>query len=227
MLQRWPTPACLLAATLTVISSLGVAARAEMTGRPDTFVERLRALALMETLNADLLASRSATTTLEAWCGAHGMASPVVLKAQRAEGPDKPATPEQRERLRVGPDEALRYRSVQLSCGAHVLSVADNWYVPARLTAAMNTALETTDTSFGRVVASLKPTRRTYAAVVLWTPLPKGWEMHALPPDHPDAIMVVPTVLFEHRAVLYNEEQMPFSEVAEHYTSELLNFERP
>ena len=198
-----------------------------MISRPDTVVERLRSLALMETLNAELLASRSATATLETWCGAHGMASPVVLKAQRAAGADKPATAEQRERLRVGPLEALRYRSVQLSCGAHVLSVADNWYVPARLTAAMNATLETTDTSFGRGVAPLQPTRRTFATIVLWHPLPDGWEMRALPEDQPGATMIVPPVLFEHRAVLYDEAQVPFSEVAEHYTSELLNFGRP
>lgn len=35
---------------------------------PDTFVARLEALALIQTLNAEILASRSATLTLENWC---------------------------------------------------------------------------------------------------------------------------------------------------------------
>ena len=218
--------AFLVAASPLAISLLGVAARADMTSRPDTFLVRLQALALIETLNADLLASRSATTTLEAWCGAHGMASPVTLRAQLDRGADKQPTAEQRSRLGVGPDEPVRYRSVHLACGSHVLSVADNWYVPSRLTPEMNRALETTDTSFGRVVAPLKPTRRTFAATVVWHPLPEGWEMDPPPADHPDQVLSVPPILFEHHAVLYNDAQVPFSEVAEHYTSELLSFVR-
>jgi len=44
-------------------------------GWPDTFVGRLGALAVLETLNAEVLASRSATMTLEAWCRDHRLAS--------------------------------------------------------------------------------------------------------------------------------------------------------
>ncbi len=36
-----------------------------------------------------------------------------------------------------------------------MLSVAHNWYVPARLTPEMNRTLETSDTPFGKVVAPL------------------------------------------------------------------------
>ncbi len=205
---------------------LGVAARAE-TAWTDTYVARLQALALLETLNADLLASRSATTVLETWCGSHGMAAPAILKAELDGSVVKTPTPEQRERLGVGPGETVKYRNVRLTCGSHVLSVADNWYVPARLTPEMNRALETTDTSFGRVVAPLKPTRRTLAASILWHPLPQGWEMMAVPLDHPDHALQMPSLLFEHRAVLYADDRLPFSEVVEHYTSEILNFVHP
>ena len=34
----------------------------------------------------------------------------------------------------IGPDEPVAYRHVRLRCGDHVLSEADNWYVPSRLT---------------------------------------------------------------------------------------------
>ncbi|MFM6832719.1 MAG: hypothetical protein ACKOVA_20640, partial [Novosphingobium sp.] len=44
---------------------------------------------------------------------------------------------------------------VRLTCGDTVLSVAHNWYVPARLTPEMNRTLETTDAPFGKVVAPL------------------------------------------------------------------------
>jgi len=44
----------------------------------------------------------------------------------------------------------VKYRRVQPSCGDHILSEADNWYVPRRLTPEMNRLLETTDVPFGR-----------------------------------------------------------------------------
>jgi hypothetical protein len=39
------------------------------------------------------------------------------------------------------------------------MSVAHNWYVPARLTPAMNAALDASDAPFGKVVAPLGYTR--------------------------------------------------------------------
>ncbi len=65
------------------------------------------------------------------------------------------ATPAIRAALGVGQDEPLAFRHVRLRCGAAVLSDAKNWYVPARLTPAMNTALETTRIPFGTVVRAL------------------------------------------------------------------------
>ncbi len=215
------------ASALLATASLATATRADMTSRPDTYIARLQALALIETLNADILAARSATTALETWCGAHGMAAPAVVKAQiDREGVAKPATNEQRERLGVAAGEPIRHRAVRLACGNRVLSLADNWYVPSRLTPEMNEALETTDTSFGRVVSPLKPSRRTFATTMVWHPLPEGWEMRPAPADHPEQVLAIPAVLFEHHAVLYSDQGVPFSEVAERYTSELLNFAR-
>ena len=49
----------------------------------------------------------------------------------------------------------MAFRHVQLLCGTAVLSDAKNWYVPARLTSAMNAALLTTDTPFGTIVRPL------------------------------------------------------------------------
>ena len=118
---------------------------------PDTYVARLEALALMQTLNADLLASRSATKTLEHWCAVHAMAPQPKIVAVRVPGVDKPAADAQRQRLQVGPADEIKYRRVRLMCGDHVLSEADNWYVPSRLTPPMNHDLETTDIPFGKV----------------------------------------------------------------------------
>ena len=116
---------------------------------PDSFVGRLEALALIESLNADLLAHDSATLTLERWCADHHLADPPRIVAERAPDAVKPASAEVRAALDVKPDEPLGYRRVRLKCGDRVLSEADNWYVPGRLTPDMNHVLETTDTPFG------------------------------------------------------------------------------
>ena len=134
---------------------------------PDSFVARLEALALIESLNADLLAHDSATLTLERWCADHRLADPARIVAERVSDTTKPASPEVRAALDVKPDEALGYRRVRLKCGDHVLSEADNWYVPARLTPEMNHALETTDTPFGKAVAALHFRRHTLSADLL------------------------------------------------------------
>ena len=154
---------------------------AEPTPWPNSFVGRLEALALIESLNADLLSHDSATLTLERWCADHRLADPARIVAERVHDVDKPASAEVRAALDVKPDEPLGYRRVRLKCGDRVLSEADNWYVPARLTPEMNHVLETTDTPFGKAVAALHFRRHTLSADLLWRPLPKGWEMSAAP----------------------------------------------
>jgi chorismate-pyruvate lyase len=202
-------------------------AQAETGPWPDEFLTRLEALALVQTLNAELLASRSATLTLEKWCGEHRLAGEAKIIARLIRGEAKPASAEQRRRLEVGPDEKLKYRRVQLLCGGHVLSEADNWYVPSRLSAEMNRVLETTDTPFGKAVLELKPYRQTFAANVLWWPLARGWENQAMPALARSEAMAIPDALFEHRAVLYTNSRQPFSEVHEVYQRQLLAFPLP
>jgi len=121
-----------------------------MPAWPDTFLARVEALALVETLNATLLAARSATFTLDKWCADHKLAGETKIHARLIRGVDKPIADEQRRRLQVDQNEPVKFRHVELACGDRVLSEADNWYVPSRLTAEMNRSLETTDTPFGR-----------------------------------------------------------------------------
>jgi hypothetical protein len=196
---------------------------------PDTPLGRVEALAVVETLNAQLLGSSSATATLEAWCGDHHMASPARLVAELVRGADKPVTDEQRRVLQVEAGEAVKYRRVRLACGGHVLSEADNWYVPGRLTAEMNRLLETTDTPFGRAVAGLHPVRQTLSAELLWSPLPAGWDLQVgseAPVSGGGGALAIPAAVFRHRAVLYDDSRRPFSEVVETYTSAVLDYPR-
>jgi hypothetical protein len=220
-----------LGALLLVLGRLSLAHAEPSAPWPDTPVARLEALALIETLNAEILASRSATLTLETWCADHGLAGAAEPKivARQVAGKERPPTPEQRQRLEVGPSEEIKVRHVQLLCGDRVFSEADNWYVPARLTAEMNRLLETTATPFGKAVQDLHPYRRTFAATVLWPPLPEGWETRPLPAAPRDAAksLPMPDALFEHRAVLYTEDGKPFSEVDEVYQRALLDFPPP
>ena len=194
---------------------------------PDSAASRLAALALLESLDADLLSHDSATLTLERWCNAHQLAVPATIRAERVPGVDKPSGEEQRRLLAVGPGEPLRYRRVRLACGAHVLSEADNWYVPARLTPDMNQALDTADVAFGRAVQALHFQRRTVSAELLWHPLPEGWEMEGSLPLPGPAALAIPAEVLRHRAVLTLPDGTPFSEVIETYTGEVLAFPAP
>jgi hypothetical protein len=227
--MRWVTAVLALAGIVTSIAPAAAPAQGQALDWPDTFTSRLEALALVQTLNAEILASRSATIALENWCSAHRLADAGEAKivAHLLAAEPKPATAELRQRLAVAANDELKYRRVQLSCGARALSEADNWYVPSRLTAEMNRILETTDTPFGKVVAELKPYRLTFAVNIFWWPLPKGWEtLRMLPAATAGQGMAIPDVLFEHGALVYAGGQ-PISEVHELYQRQLLAFPAP
>jgi len=221
---------CMKAAALLVAVCLSRAVPASAQQGPewrDTFQSRIEILALLQSINGEILTGSSATRTLEEWCGGHRMAADPKIVATRVSGIRKEPSAEQLQRLAVHDPSEVRYRRVELRCGAHLLSQADNWYVPGRLTAEMNAALETTDTPFGKAVQPLHPYRRTFSATMLWSPLPRGWEQQPRSqfPSH-RRMLVIPRELFQHRAVLYTTDHVPFSEVVETYQSELLAFPR-
>jgi len=200
---------------------------------PDTFVARVEALALLQTLNANLLGHDSATQILGEWCRDHQLAHDPHIVVQRVRDRNSPASEAQRQELRVASTEEVRYRHVRLLCGPLVLSEADNWYVPSRLSAAMNHQLETTDAPFGAVVRDLHFQRHTLSAKVLWEPLARGWEMEsggdaarAAEPTR-NARLEIPDRVLEHRAVLSLPDGTPISEVIETYTGNVLAFAPP
>ena len=209
---RWGSAALLIfVATLTSCVCL-----------PAARLARIEALALLQTLNADLLSHDSATLTLERWCADHSLAEPPRIVARRMRETVKPIPDDLRERLAVDAAEPIAHRHVQLMCGTHVLSEADNWYVPGRLTAEMNRRLENSDEPFGKVVQALGFQRRTLSAQLLWSPLPPGWEMSAASSDR--APLRIPHAVLRHQAILYTSAHVPFSAVVETYTNQLLDF---
>ncbi|MDQ0447718.1 hypothetical protein [Methylobacterium aerolatum] len=156
---------------------------------------------MVEDLRGRIVRSDSATAVLERWCAEKGLAGQARLVALRDTSLDKTPTDEQRARLGVTPGEPVRYRHVRLACGTRVLSEADNWYVPSRLTPEMNAALDGTDTPFGRVVRPLAPVRRVVAV-----------QSFPLPPAP-----AADTPLVRVDAVLVTGSGAPFCEVVETY----------
>lgn len=97
---------------------------------------------------------------LERWCGRQ-------VTAHRTAFAEK-ALPEcHRRSLELMPRERTAYRHVRLVADGQILCEADNWYVPERLSAAMNDALERTNRPFGKVIAPLHPSRRVLSTKVL------------------------------------------------------------
>ncbi|MGH6958314.1 MAG: hypothetical protein ACREEW_16740 [Caulobacteraceae bacterium] len=142
--------------------------------------------------------------TLERWCAERHLADPPTVVARRVKGVDKHANAHVRALLRARPGETILYRRVALSCGGHVLSRADNWYRPERLTAAMNHELQTTDRPFGLVVKPLKFHRERR-------------EDKTLAPGGADVL--------RHEALLETPDGTPFSLVVETYTRAVLDAE--
>ena len=137
---------------------------AEPAPWPDDFVARLEALALLGRAWRRPPEPRQRDAHARTLVRRHGSPIPRASSPSACATPTKPATADVRAALDVKPDEPLGYRRVKLKCGEHVLSEADNWYVPARLTPEMNHVLETTDTPFGKAVAALRFRRHTLSA---------------------------------------------------------------
>lgn len=143
-----------------------------------------------------ILGGQSASIVLQRWCADHGL--PPLL-AQRIKETEKPPAPAVLAALIVRPGEPVGYRRVKLACGTVILSEADNWYVPARLTREMNRQLDNTDAPFGFVARPLHFTRRTLGS------------RRAPDADH----------FLEVTAVLVSGRGAPFSYVIEDYRREL------
>lgn len=121
----------------------------------------------LDQFEATLARHDSATLALEEWCGLRGIPDPkITARMLAASDEDWPARLRGRLGLHDADDEGIALRHVQLGCNGTVLSVAWNWYVPGRLTPAMNEALRSTNVPFGKVVAPLRFRRKALATVL-------------------------------------------------------------
>jgi chorismate-pyruvate lyase len=188
--------------------------------RPSPMCARQEALSLLQKLNADLLSQPSATLTLDRWCEAFGFPGPVRIVANIMRDVQKAPTAEQRRLLGAGARD-ICYRRVQLRCDSYILSEADNWYLPERLTSKMNKELQETDIPFGRAVQALRFQRRTLSSEFLWQLSTQRDSQKTTPPSE---ILEIPRHVLEHQAILTLPDGTPFSLVVETYTGTMIAF---
>ncbi|MFM5932208.1 MAG: hypothetical protein ACKOPQ_15005 [Novosphingobium sp.] len=130
------------------------------------FLLLANAPASLAEFEAQLARHDSATVALGEWCEARGLAVPGTITASdRTQGTSNDPPAKMRRLLDIASGERFAMRHVHLNCGGKTLSIAWNWYVPSRLTPAMNEALATTSTPFGRVAAPLKFRREAIETV--------------------------------------------------------------
>ena len=201
-----------LMTTLTLLAT-ALSASASAASWPASGAGREAARRTLADFETTLDATDSASEALRRWCADRHLAEPAVIKADRMRDADKPAGPEVRRALGASAEEPLRYRHVRLRCGDRVLSEADNWYRPERLTHDMNTVLDASDRPFGVVVAPLRFRRRTLGV---------DWLFDPFAASATGGVLTSPHAVLRHRALLIAEDGAPFSLVVETYTDEVL-----
>jgi hypothetical protein len=215
-------------ALLCLVAACANAPRPTPTGAvpaavPDAFVERVEALALLQTLNADLLSHDSATQTLERWCGDHRLASPPRSSRSGCRASSRRPHPQQRAELQVGPTEQVRYRRVRLRCGALVLVGSRQLVCAVAIDGADERPAGVHQHAVWQSCAAAAfsaPHLVRYAAMAAAA---QGWEMQRAASGDATPFQV-PDKVLEHRAVLVSPDGMPISEVVETYTGNVLAF---
>ncbi|HEX7757967.1 MAG TPA: hypothetical protein VF459_00580 [Caulobacteraceae bacterium] len=198
---------------------------------PDTYAGRLEALTQVQRLQTQLLSRDSASETLSLWCAEHHWADPAQIRAVRDTATVKPPSPQVRDLLGAGARTPIRYRRVKLMCGERVLSEADNWYLPGKLTAEMNRLLDQTDTPFGVAVKALNFKRQGLDSRILLHPFEEtgesGPSAAAPPPGAEAPPLSLPHAVIQNSAVLTAADGTAFSVVVETYTGAALDQPSP
>lgn len=209
-MRRWPWRAVLIVLGLSLQPVMAAADPSLIW--PDTRQNRAEAQSRLDRLQQALRDEPSATLVLERWCAEYHIAPVAKIIAHRVLGAPKDAPDSVRRNLQLQAGEALGYRRVQLFCGDVILSDADNWYVPDRLTPAMNGLLDHTETPFGLAVRSLHFRRQTISSERLWQAA-AGPAGASLPiPDH----------VLRNVGLLTLPDGRPISQVVENYTGAVL-----
>lgn len=176
----------------------------------------------MRSLSERIRRANSSTLELEQWCRERGIGDGRVTARCNRSASRRLLDQDSLNALMDFAGENIAHRCVQLVTAGTVLVDADNWYFIDRLTRNMQRKLEATDISFGRVIAGLRPRRRTFL-VKLCTLAEleavhehrefHAWESDSIRPDH----------VFEHRALVHLPDGRPLAVVHERYRATLLS----
>lgn len=160
----------------------------------------------MHLLSERIVRADSSTDELERWCREHAIGDGriVALCARYA----IPEALDDRDLEALYPRNArgqTTFRRVRLTSGGIVVADAVNWYFADNLTTEMREKLETTNVPFGRVIKPLKPKRRTFLV------------RRCTPEQLADARANPAGIAFEHRAVVYGEDDAPLALLHERF----------
>ncbi|QRM32991.1 hypothetical protein [Microvirga sp. VF16] len=175
--------------------------------------------ALIQDLNARLIAGATATETLLAWCDEHGLSQGPISVACRQRHVLAAVPDDVKAALAPLASETVQFRQVQILRGPLPLATAENWFVPQRLAAGMEDVLQTTDLPFGTVIARLRPSRRTLAVQIR--------PLTADPSEDPSRLSASghhsqPEVILEHTTVILSETGTALALVTERFFSDLI-----
>ncbi len=196
------------------------------------YLLRLEKLAVIQSLNVAILTSKSATMALEEWCVKHELSNQLntisgnKIIASTVKYDFEIPNQQQLDRLAVSNISEVKFRHVCLNWGDATVSEARNWYVENLLTVEMHDMLKNTNIPFGKVVEELGFYRQTFSSRLLYGFQPNGLEKLSNTSGHN---IDIPEEkfgknIFEHRALLFNHQHQPISEVWEVYNSNLLDF---
>lgn len=153
----------------------------------------------------------SATHMLRQWMNRPGQSGAAdIIAIERLCDHNIPPDAELMGRLQILRPAEIRYRRVWLMYKGRILSDAENWYVPARLSKDMQDQLEQSALPFGTVIAPCAPTRETLSNERLWH--------HKAPPP----LARLPVHILRHNALVRDASGRPISEVRESYTRNIL-----
>jgi chorismate-pyruvate lyase len=168
---------------------------------------------LMHSLSERILQANSATEELERWCRDHAIGDGHIVALCARHAPAETFDDESRDAIYpcLGVDRT-RFRKVRLATAGIVVADALNWFFPDNLTRGICDSLETTDVPFGRAIRHLDPRRRTFLV------------RRCTPGQLVDADQAIdPTsTAFEHRAIVYRDDNVPLAVVHERFRAILV-----
>ncbi|NIX77022.1 hypothetical protein [Microvirga terricola] len=165
--------------------------------------------ALIRELSERIVQAKTATASLLDWCEEHGLSDGPIIARRLQDDRTLSARDLSLPALGAMSEELIRHRRVELARGDLPLVTADNWFLPSRLSAQMNEALDGTDLPFGAVIAPLDPARRNFA-------------IHFNDPGDGEAWG--PDTILEHQAVVIDGKGRPLAVVRERFQAALISF---